>query len=177
MNMSILAKLTKGIQETMDSFVSQMRSNAGMHFCRLPGPYLSYITFQSALQEALSIYFQARKEWADGKQRGIAVSMMKTARAGLEVRSSITSKGIPEAINSSSSPLYVLRGELVSEPTATAMAPHAPTHTCAMDWRIQFPVHAVLSVQLDRGGSVPGWPFCATCSRTARSERLSVHTA
>ena len=130
--MSILAKLTKGIQETMDSFVSQMRSNAGMHFCRLPGPYLSYITFQSALQEALSIYFQARKEWADGKQRGIAVSMMKTARAGLEVRSSITSKGIPEAINSSSSPLYVLRGELVSEPTATAMAPHAPTHTCAM---------------------------------------------
>jgi hypothetical protein len=111
-NMSVLAKLTKGVQETVDGFVSQLRANAGMHFCRLPGPYLSYITFQSALQDALSLYFQARLTWAAGKERGLALSMMNAARAGLSVRASVTSKGIPEAINSSNSPLYVLRGEL-----------------------------------------------------------------
>jgi hypothetical protein len=111
-NMALMAKLTKGVAETLDAFVSQLRANAGMHFCRLPGPYLSYITFQGMLQDAVSVYFQARKEWAGGENRGIAVAMMGQCRKSLEVRDTVTSKGIPEAINSSSSPLHVLKPTL-----------------------------------------------------------------
>jgi hypothetical protein len=75
---------------------------------------LKYIAFQIALQEALTMYFNARATWNKGSEFGLALAMMYDARSMLEVRASVTSRGIPEDIENSNSALYVLRGELVN---------------------------------------------------------------
>ena len=68
-NMSLLSKLTKGTESSFSTLASHLRSTAPIHFCRLPPQYLSYVAFQEALQRALSVYFQARFEWSEGKER------------------------------------------------------------------------------------------------------------
>mmetsp|Transcript_2757 Transcript_2757/g.5049 ORF Transcript_2757/g.5049 Transcript_2757/m.5049 type:complete len:449 (+) Transcript_2757:42-1388(+) len=113
-NFGLVAKLCKGVQGEIDEFVKMLRKDAAVHYCRLPPPYLKYIAFQIALQEALTMYFNARATWNKGSEFGLALAMMYDARSMLEVRASVTSRGIPEDIENSNSALYVLRGELVN---------------------------------------------------------------
>ncbi|GMH54530.1 hypothetical protein TrRE_jg1257, partial [Triparma retinervis] len=94
-NHSLVGKLCAGIREGMESFVRTCRGEAGVHWCRMPTAYLKYVAFQTNLQEGLGAYFNARDAWGRGEY-GLALAMMRECRGMLEVRKSITSRGIPE---------------------------------------------------------------------------------
>ena len=110
-NYSLVGKLCVGIKEGIEKFVKVVRGEAGVHWCRMPVAYLKYVAFQTSLQDALGMYFQARDTWGKGEY-GVALAMLREARSALEVRESITSKGIPEDIHVKGNPLAVLRPDL-----------------------------------------------------------------
>jgi len=110
-NYSLVGKLCLGIKEGIDAFVKTVRSESGVHWCRMPVAYLKYIAFQTSLQSGLELYFLARATWQKGEY-GLALCMLKEARKYFCVRTSPTSLGIPEDINASGSPLSVLKNDL-----------------------------------------------------------------
>ena len=94
-NYTLLAKLSLGIAEYMDLFLSTLRSEASLQMSRIDPTFFSLLAFQVSLQRGLSYYFLARNSWAE-KDYGVAISMMKEATSYLRSRSSATAaKGLP----------------------------------------------------------------------------------
>jgi hypothetical protein len=94
-NYTLLAKLSLGIAEYMDLFLSTLRSDASLQMSRIDPTFFSLLAFQVSLQRGLSYYFLARNSWAE-KDYGVAISMMKEATSYLRSRSSATAaKGLP----------------------------------------------------------------------------------
>ena len=88
-NYSILAKLSLGIQEMFDYFVSHLRGQASSHYCRLDVGFLEYLTFQINLQKGLAAYFSARHVWDKASltdSYGVAIRMLKESEKFLETR-------------------------------------------------------------------------------------------
>lgn len=109
-NYSLLAKLCKGVEELMESFVVTMRSKASDKMGKLDDSFLTLVTMQMTLQYCLSMYFLARSVWDKGEEYGLAIAMMNDAIQTMRTRTSITSKGMPEI--SKKSPLKALEPDL-----------------------------------------------------------------
>lgn len=108
-NYSLLAKLTKGIAELLEQFVSTMRSKASNSMAKMDNNFFILVTLQLTLQDALSLYFLARSLW-DKESYGLAIAIMNEAIQTMKTRASIVSKGMPEI--GSRSPLKALNDDL-----------------------------------------------------------------
>jgi len=111
-NYSLLAKLTLGIKEQMESFVSTIRSKAAVHMSRIDPNFFTLVTFQINLQNALSQYFLARSIWDQADEYGLAIAILHSATQTLKTRDSPVSKGLPEI--TSRSPLKALEEDLTA---------------------------------------------------------------
>ena len=106
---SLLAKLTKGIAELLEQFVSTMRSKASNSMNKMDNNFFTLVTLQLTLQDALSQYFLARSLW-DEESYGLAIAIMNEAIQTMKTRSTVASKGMPEI--GSRSPLKALNADL-----------------------------------------------------------------
>jgi hypothetical protein len=96
-NYSLLAKLCKGIEEQLDEYITHMREKAFKQMARIEQDFFTLVTFQIALQRALSLYFQARDLWDDKKEYGLAIAMLSEATVNLRTRESAGSPtGVPD---------------------------------------------------------------------------------
>jgi len=111
-NYSLLAKLCKGVEELMESFIVTMRSKASDKMGKLDESFLTLVTMQMTLQYCLSMYFLARSIWDKGEEYGLAIAMMHDAIQNMQTRQSVTSKGMPEITKKS--PLKALEPDLIA---------------------------------------------------------------
>lgn len=96
-NYSLLAKLTLGVSESMESFVSTIRSGASTYMARVDEGFFALVTYQINLHRALSLYFSARAVW-DGPddEYGVAIAVLSEAAKALRTRESAVSSGLPD---------------------------------------------------------------------------------
>jgi BRO1-like domain len=92
-NYSLVAKLCLGVAEQLEAFLAEVR-RAGDALSRLDPDFLTLLSLQIAVQNALSLYFQARKLWEDD-EFGLAISLMREAGLALKERSHNAAKGVP----------------------------------------------------------------------------------
>lgn len=116
-NYSLLAKLCKGIHEQLDGFMNHMREGAFNQMKRIQEDFFTLISFQTQLQNALSLYFHARSLWEQDHDYGIAISMLSEATVGLKTSTTPGSKGMPDvakipALKALHNDLIDLRGHL-----------------------------------------------------------------
>lgn len=116
-NYSLLSKLSLGVVERLDGFVSHMRENAFKQMSRIEKDFFTLVTFQIQLQKGLSLYFHARHLWENEKEYGLAISMLSEATLELKTREGASGKGIPDvskaqALKALHKDLIDLRGHL-----------------------------------------------------------------
>lgn len=109
-NYSLLAKLTLGIAEQMESFVSTIRSKSALHMSRIDPHFFTLVTFQINLHKSLSKYFLARSLWDKADEYGLAIAILHEATLSCRTRDSPISAGLPEI--TSKSPLKALEQDL-----------------------------------------------------------------
>mmetsp|Transcript_45581 Transcript_45581/g.110950 ORF Transcript_45581/g.110950 Transcript_45581/m.110950 type:complete len:442 (+) Transcript_45581:145-1470(+) len=96
-NYSLMAKLCKGIEEQLDEFIIFMREKSFKQMARIEKDFFTLVTFQIALQRALSLYFQARDLWDVKQEYGLAIAMLSEATVNLRTRESAGSPtGVPD---------------------------------------------------------------------------------
>lgn len=95
-NYSLVAKLSLGIAEQMETFVSVMRSKAPTAKTRIDEDFFVLMTFEIELQRAFSLYFQARNYWDNEKDYGMGIAVLSLAINSMKTRESPVSKGLPE---------------------------------------------------------------------------------
>jgi len=102
-NWSLLAKLTLGIAEQMEEFVSILRSKSSAHMARIDDSFFTLVTFQINLHKSLSLYFLSRSVW-DGPddEYGLAIAILNEAMKSLKTRDSTASAGLPDISDSKS---------------------------------------------------------------------------
>lgn len=102
-NWSLLAKLTLGVAEQMEDFVSNLRSKSSTHMARIDEGFFTLVTFQINLHKSLSLYFLARSVW-DGPddEYGLAIAILNEAMQSLKTRDSVISAGLPDITSSKS---------------------------------------------------------------------------
>ena len=94
-NWSLLAKLSLGISEQMDEFVSVMRSKAADVKSKIDPNFFILMAFQIQLQKSLCMYFMAKDAW-DSHDYGLAIAMLVDAISKAKTRDGPTSSGLPE---------------------------------------------------------------------------------
>lgn len=109
-NYSLLAKLSLGVQEQLEEFISHMRKEAFTQMSRIEKDFFTLVNFQITLQKSLCYYFYARSIWDQGDY-GLAIAIMSEATVYLrtEVASS-SKKGMPDVAKIAS--LKALTGDL-----------------------------------------------------------------
>lgn len=95
-NWSLLSKLSLGIAEQFEEFVTLMRSKAASTKSRMDEDFFTLVTFQIEMQKATSMYFHARHYWEKELEYGLAVAMMNKAIAMMRTRETPFAKGLPE---------------------------------------------------------------------------------
>jgi BRO1-like domain len=95
-NYSLVAKLSLGIVELLEGFITHMRVKAFKQMARIEKDFFTLVTFQIQLQKALSLYFYGRSLWETEHQYGLAIAFLSEATLELKTRSSETGKGVPE---------------------------------------------------------------------------------
>ena len=106
----MMAKLSLGVKESFEKFVSIMRGEAAVHYCRLNREFLTYVTFQINVQSGFTMYFQAMNFWKKG-DHGIATAALKETRNLFRERPNIASSGLPN-MSDRSGGLFALIGEV-----------------------------------------------------------------
>ena len=109
-NWGLLSKLTLGISEQMDLFMTVIRGKARPLMDKISNDFFSLIAFQSNLQQSLSLYFQARGIWDSSDRHGIAIRLLHEATTYIKTRDSISSRGLPDI--KGKSPLKALAKDL-----------------------------------------------------------------
>jgi BRO1-like domain len=94
-NYGLLGKLCLGISDELDKFVTKLRKEAFKLLVRIDKDIFALISFQVALQKALSLYFQSRALWEKGEY-GIAISLLSQATVELKNQKSGTGTGVPD---------------------------------------------------------------------------------
>jgi hypothetical protein len=94
-NYSLLAKLCLGIKELLEEFVALLRREAFTQMSRLDPDFLTLVTLQINVQQALSLYFHARSLWKEGEY-GLAIAMASEATVALRQRENTASDGVPD---------------------------------------------------------------------------------
>lgn len=107
---SLCAKLSLGIAEQFEDFVSIMRSKAASTKSRIDPNQFLLMTFQIEVQKALSSYFHARYYWESALEYGLAIAMINKAIQMLQTRMTPSGRGLPEI--SSKSPLKAIEVDL-----------------------------------------------------------------
>jgi hypothetical protein len=95
-NFSLLAKLSLGIVEQLEGFISWMRDNAFKQMTRIEKDFFTLITFQIHLQKSLSLYFHARSLWEQNQEYGLAIAFLSESTVAIRTRASEASDGIPD---------------------------------------------------------------------------------
>mmetsp|Transcript_17178 Transcript_17178/g.32521 ORF Transcript_17178/g.32521 Transcript_17178/m.32521 type:complete len:455 (+) Transcript_17178:105-1469(+) len=109
-NWSLLAKLSLGISEQFQEFVTIMRTKASTTKSRMDPEFFTLMTFQIEAQKSFSLYFNARHYWEKELEYGLAIAMMNHARSLLVTRDSAVGKGLPEI--KAKSPLKAIEKDL-----------------------------------------------------------------
>lgn len=94
-NYSLVAKLCLGIQQQLEAFIALLRRNAFDPMQRLDKDFLTLVALQIAVQQGLTLYFQARACWHN-QEYGLAIAFLSEAGAALKTRSTIASHGVPD---------------------------------------------------------------------------------
>lgn len=102
-NYSLVAKLCLGVAEQLEGFLADVR-RAGDALSRLDPDFLTLLSLQIAVQNALSLYFQARKLWEE-QQFGLAIAMLNEAGLALKERAHSGAKGVPSVSSGVLKPL------------------------------------------------------------------------
>jgi len=108
-NYSLVAKLSLGVVERLDSFVSMMRKNSFAQMGRMDKDFFTLVTFSVNLQKSLSNYFHARGLW-NAQEYGLAIAVLNEAKEGLNTRAHGGASGMPDI--SKTSPLKPLQKDL-----------------------------------------------------------------
>lgn len=108
-NYGLLAKLTLGIAEQLDEFVSLMRREAFHQMSRLDRDFFTLVTFQLNVHRSLSLYFQARAHW-EKDEHGIAIAFLSEATVALRTRETDVAPGVPDVTRTAA--LRPLQGDL-----------------------------------------------------------------
>ena len=91
-----------GVRDYFNSFVSTLRADASIHYCRLAKEFLTYVAFQINIQSAFAVYFHSISIWRNAEKsgkdcaRGLALRMMYDVQNMFRYRDSIASKGLPD---------------------------------------------------------------------------------
>lgn len=109
-NWSLLAKLSLGISEQFQEFVTIMKNKAATTKSRMDSEFFTLMTFHIEAQKAFSFYFHARNYWENDLEYGIAIAMLNHAISLLRTRDSPIGKGLPEI--TSKSPLKAIEKDL-----------------------------------------------------------------
>ena len=94
-NYTLLAKLCLGIAETLEDFSGYLRRECFESQSRMDKDFFTLVAFQTGMQQALSLYFQARASW-EKTDYGIAIALLSEATVGLRTREAVGSKGLPD---------------------------------------------------------------------------------
>jgi len=109
-NYSLLAKLSLGVEEQLDEFISHMRNEAFSQMSRIETDLFTLVNFQIALQKSLCHYFHARSIWDQGDY-GLAIAILSEAVIYLRTEDNSSSKkGMPNVAKIPS--LQALTGDL-----------------------------------------------------------------
>lgn len=108
-NYSLVAKLSLGVVERLESFVTLMRKNSFDQMSRMDKDFFTLVTFSVNLQKALSNYFHARGLW-ESQEYGLAIAALNEAKEGLNTRAHGGAIGMPDI--SKTSPLKPLQKDL-----------------------------------------------------------------
>merc|ERR1712032_102743 len=109
-NYSLLAKLSLGVEEQLDEFISHMQKEAFSQMSRIKKDFFTLVDFQIRLQKSLCHYFQARSMWEKGDY-GLAIAVLLEATTYLRAENASSSeKGMPKLAKIPS--LKALTGDL-----------------------------------------------------------------
>ena len=92
---SVLCKLAVGVTEKLEKGVSNFRARAGIHFQRLDGAFLTYLTFLISFYKSLSYYYFAKAENKE-EHYGIAIAALGRALELSRERQNMGQEGIPQ---------------------------------------------------------------------------------
>ena len=95
-NYSLLGKLCFGIKEGLEDFMVMIRKDAMEAKERMDKDFFVLMAFQTGIQLALSLYFQAQAAWEQDDNYGIAIALMSEATIALKTRESILLPGLPD---------------------------------------------------------------------------------
>jgi hypothetical protein len=95
-NYALLSKLSYGIVERLESFVSTFRKEAFDQMSRMDKDFFSLVTFQTQLFKSLTSYFHARNLWEKEGKYGLAIAILSQATVALKTRAHAASTGMPE---------------------------------------------------------------------------------
>lgn len=123
-NYSLLAKLCLGVHDQLNQFLESMRKNVAVSLLdRIDQDFYALLSFQISVQQALSLYFQARAQW-DNNNFGIAIALLHEASKGLQTDAALSKHIIHN--NKKSKAKTKGRGKL-KEYNATAVAYFYPS--------------------------------------------------
>jgi len=109
-NYSLLAKLSLGVEEQLEEFISHMRKEAFSQLSRIEKDFFTLVNFQITLQKSLCYYFHARSIWDKGDY-GLAIAVLSEATVYLRTEDISSSKrGMPDVAKIPS--LQALIGDL-----------------------------------------------------------------
>eukprot|EP00977_Amphora_coffeiformis_P002354 scaffold443_cov177-Amphora_coffeaeformis.AAC.1 len=108
-NYALLAKLTLGIAEVLEDFSAYLRRECFESQSRMDKDFFTLVSFQTGVQQALSLYFSARAAW-DATDYGIAIALMSEATVALRTREAVGSRGLPDITRTPA--LVVLKQDL-----------------------------------------------------------------
>lgn len=91
-NYALLGKLSSGISEELEAFVSTFRSKSPVHLSRIDASFLTLVTFLINIHRSLSLYFLGRSLWLNDEY-GVAIAAMSEATVAARTRTSPTSRG------------------------------------------------------------------------------------
>jgi hypothetical protein len=94
-NYSLLGKLSFGIVQQLEAFMSHMRKDCKIGMDRMDKDFFSLVAFQVAVHKSMSDYFHARGLWAKSEY-GVAIALLKEAMVELKMRDGPTGAGIPD---------------------------------------------------------------------------------
>ena len=94
-NYGLLAKLCLGIVEQLEDFVSVLRREAFEQMSRMDSDFFTLITLQINVQKSLTLYFQARHQWA-AEDHGTAIALLSEATVALRDRPNSAAAGVPD---------------------------------------------------------------------------------
>lgn len=94
-NWSLLSKLSLGISEMFEEFVTLMRNRAPDVKTLIDPEFFVLMTTQIELQKSFSLYFHARHYWENELDYGLGIAMMNKALSGMRFRETPTGAGLP----------------------------------------------------------------------------------